>query len=159
MCQQEPWGATAVPMEAHSTQKVQPPRMHVSASCMYGCSRIFCRAIVRISVSCFCKNKCRECYDIVCLYFKMYRVNGKQCSSSSSQQSGTLLWQVISTSINSSGIPQAKLRCGRSSQRSSIRFSLQKMLLLQMLLTLHIIKVNRRNCLIHPLVYEINHKC
>src|SRR6218665_3136099 len=70
MCQQEPWGATAVPMEAHSTQKVQPPRMHVSASCMYGCSRIFCRAIVRISVSCFCKNKCRECYECCVLVFQ-----------------------------------------------------------------------------------------
>jgi len=31
MCQEEPWGAIEVPMEAHSTQRGQPPRMHRSA--------------------------------------------------------------------------------------------------------------------------------
>src|SRR6218665_12376 len=30
MCQKDPWGAIVVSMEAHSTQRGQPPRMHGS---------------------------------------------------------------------------------------------------------------------------------
>jgi len=31
MCRKEPWAAITVPMEAHSTLRDQPPRMHGSA--------------------------------------------------------------------------------------------------------------------------------
>jgi len=36
MRQSEPWVAIAVPMEAHSKQRGQPPRMHVSGELKYG---------------------------------------------------------------------------------------------------------------------------
>jgi len=36
MCWKEPWGAIAVPMEAHSTERGQPLRMHGPGLCKYG---------------------------------------------------------------------------------------------------------------------------
>ena len=36
MRQSEPWGAIAVPMEAHSKQTGQPPRMHDFGELKYG---------------------------------------------------------------------------------------------------------------------------